>query len=74
MKAVIWTDVAQCLPLPGGQRGYFFLFCCTASRAAGVKSRKVAAASGHKLQFLDFSFHLATKYTFLVWTYWRSVF
>jgi len=26
MKAVIWTDVAQCLLYLAGQRGYFFLF------------------------------------------------
>src|SRR5438552_8091538 len=63
MKAVIWTDVAQCLLyLVGSVVTFFFLL----HRIPGGWSEvsQVAAASGHKLQFLDFSFHLATKYTF----------
>src|SRR5882757_5063466 len=63
MKAVIWTDVAQCLLyLAGSVVTFFFLL----HRIPGGWSEvsQVAAASGHKLQFLDFSFHLATKYTF----------
>jgi len=63
MKAVIWTDVAQCLLyLAGSVVTFFFLL----HRIPGGWSEvsQVAAVAGHKLQFLDFSFHLATKYTF----------
>jgi len=63
MKAVIWTDVAQLLLyLAGSAITFFFLL----HRIPGGWSEvaQVAAASGHKLQFLDFSWNLATKYTF----------
>ncbi|GAC1638900.1 MAG: sodium:solute symporter [Candidatus Acidiferrum sp.] len=63
MKAVIWTDVAQfLLYLAGSAVTFFFLL----HRIPGGWNEvtEVAAASGHKLQFLDFSFNLATKYTF----------
>ncbi len=63
MKAVIWTDVAQfLLYLAGSAVTFFFLL----HRIPGGWSEvsQVAAASGHKLQFLDFSLNLATKYTF----------
>ena len=63
MKAVIWTDVAQlCLYLTGSAVTFFVLL----HRIPGGwhEVAQVAAAAGRKLQFLDFSFHLATKYTF----------
>lgn len=63
MKAVIWTDVAQfLLYLAGSAITFFFLL----HRIPGGwdEVAQVAAASGHKLTFLDFSFSLATKYTF----------
>ena len=63
MKAVIWTDVAQLLLYLTGSAVTFFVLL---HRIPGGWSEvtQVAAAAGHKLQFLDFSFHLATKYTF----------
>ena len=63
MKAVIWTDVAQLLLyLTGSAVTFFFLL----RRIPGGWSEvaQVSAAAGHKLQFLDFSWNLATKYTF----------
>jgi solute:Na+ symporter, SSS family len=63
MKAVIWTDVAQLLLyLAGSAITFFFLL----HRIPGGWNEvaQVAAASGHKLQFLDFSWNFATKYTF----------
>jgi SSS family solute:Na+ symporter len=63
MKAVIWTDVAQLLLyLTGSAVTLVFLL----HRIPGGWSEvtKVAAAAGHKLQVLDFSFHWSTKYTF----------
>jgi solute:Na+ symporter, SSS family len=63
MKAVIWTDVAQLLLyLTGSAVTFWFVF----HRIPGGWNEvtQVAAASGHKLQFLDFSFDLAKKYTF----------
>jgi solute:Na+ symporter, SSS family len=63
MKAVIWTDVAQLiLYLTGSVVTLAFLL--HAIPGGWNEVRQVAAASGDKLQFLDFSFHLATKYTF----------
>jgi solute:Na+ symporter, SSS family len=63
MKAVIWTDVAQLLLyLTGSAITLGFLFHSIPGGWNEV--RQVAAASGNKLQFLDFSMHLATKYTF----------
>src|SRR5947208_9543731 len=63
MKAVIWTDVAQLLL-------YLTRSAITLAvllhRIPGGWSEvtRVAAAADHKLQFLDFSWNLATKYTF----------
>jgi solute:Na+ symporter, SSS family len=62
MRAVIWTDVAQlCLYLAGSAMTLFVLL----HRIPGgwTELTQVAAASGHKLQVFDLSFHLATKYT-----------
>src|SRR5690242_13386438 len=63
MKAVIWTDVAQLLVYLTGSAVTFFVLL---HRIPGGWSEvtQVAAAAGHKLQFLDFSWNLATKYTF----------
>ena len=63
MKAVIWTDVAQfLLYLAGSAITFFFLL----HRIPGGwgEVTQVAAASGHKLKFLDFSFNFVTDYTF----------
>jgi solute:Na+ symporter, SSS family len=63
MKAVIWTDVAQfTLYLAGSIVTLFFLL----HRIPGgwQEVTQVAAAGGHKLQVFDFSWNLATKYTF----------
>src|SRR5215470_14229322 len=63
MKAVIWTDVAQfLLYLAGSAITFFFLLHRIPGGWAEVS--QVAAANGHKLNFLEFSFSLATKYTF----------
>src|SRR6266581_7072045 len=63
MKAVIWTDVAQLLVYLTGSAVTFFVLL---HRIPGGWSEvaHVAAATGHKLQLLDFSWNLATKYTF----------
>src|SRR6202795_4771918 len=63
MKAVIWTDVAQLLLYLTGSA---VTFCVLLQRIPGgwTEVTQVAAAAGHKLQLLDFSWHLATKYTF----------
>src|SRR2546429_6141124 len=63
MKAVIWTDVAQLLVYLTGSAVTFFVLL---HRIPGGWSEvtQVAAAAGHKLRVLDFSWHLATKYTF----------
>jgi solute:Na+ symporter, SSS family len=63
MKAVIWTDVAQLLLYLTGS---FVTFWVLLRRIPGGWNEvtQVAAAAGHKLQVFDFSFHLATKYTF----------
>src|SRR5437762_3168658 len=63
MKAVIWTDVAQLLLYLMGS-AVTFLFLLHSIPGGWSEVTKVAAASGNKLQFLDFSFRLATKYTF----------
>src|SRR5437588_271699 len=63
MKAVIWTDVAQLLVyMTGSAITLLVLF----HRIPGGWSEvtQVAAAAGHKLQFLNFSWNLGTKYTF----------
>src|SRR5215471_17375456 len=63
MKAVIWTDVAQFLLYLTGSLVTLFLLLL---RIPGGWNEvtQVAAAAGNKLQFLDFSRNLATKYTF----------
>ena len=63
MKAVIWTDVAQFLLYLAGS---IITFDILLDRIPGGWNEvtQVAAAHGNKLQFLDFSFNLATKYTF----------
>ena len=63
MKAVIWTDVAQVLLYLTGS-AVTFGFLLHSIPGGWDEVRHVATASGNKLQFLDFSFHLATKYTF----------
>ena len=63
MKAVIWTDVAQlCVYLTGSAVAFFVLL----HKIPGGWSEitQTAAVAGHKLQVLDFSWNLATKYTF----------
>ncbi len=63
MKAVIWTDVAQfTLYLVGSIVTLFFLL----HRIPGGwhEVSQVATVAGHKLQVFDFSWNLATKYTF----------
>ncbi|HTC77083.1 MAG TPA: hypothetical protein VK657_00635, partial [Terriglobales bacterium] len=63
MKAVIWTDVAQLLLYLTGSAVTFFVLL---HRIPGGWSEvtQVAAAAGHKLQVLDFSWNLSAKYTF----------
>jgi len=63
MKAVIWTDVAQFLLY---LLGSLLTFGILLHRIPGGWSEvvQVAAAHGHKLQILNFSWNLATKYTF----------
>jgi SSS family transporter len=63
MKAVIWTDVAQfLLYLTGSLLTLGLLLHRIPGGWAEVS--QVAAVSGNKLQVLDFSWNLATKYTF----------
>jgi SSS family transporter len=63
MKAVIWTDVAQLMIYLTGSAVTLFVLL---HRIPGgwTEVTQVAAAAGHKLQFLDFSFNWSTKYTF----------
>lgn len=63
MKAVIWTDVAQLLLYMTGSAVTLIVLLY---RIPGGWSEvtQVAAAAGNKLQFLDFSWNIATKYTF----------
>ena len=63
MKAVIWTDVAQLLLYLTGSMVTFVLLLHRIPGGWGEVTQ-VAATAGHKLQVLDFSFNLATKYTF----------
>src|SRR6266536_1873977 len=63
MKAVIWTDVAQLLLYLTGS-AVTLLYLLHSIPGGWSEVTQVAAASGNKLRFLDFSFHLATKYTF----------
>lgn len=63
MKAVIWTDVAQFLLYLTGSLITLGLLL---HRIPGGWSElaQVAASNGNKFQVLDFSWNLATKYTF----------
>ena len=63
MKAVIWTDVAQLLLYLAGSAITLWTLL---HRIPGGWSEvtRIAAAAGHKLQVLNFSFTLATRYTF----------
>jgi SSS family solute:Na+ symporter len=63
MKAVIWTDVAQFFIYLAGSVATFLVLL---HRVPGGWNEvvQVAAAHGQKLQVFDFSFNLATKYTF----------
>src|ERR1700694_536684 len=63
MKAVIWTDVAQLFIYLAGSAATFLVLL---HRVPGGWNEvtQVSAAHGQKLQVFDFSFHLATKYTF----------
>src|SRR5260370_29725160 len=63
MKAVIWTDVAQLLLYLTGSAVTLLVLL---HRIPGGWSevKQVAAAVGHKLQLLDFSFSWSTNYTF----------
>jgi SSS family transporter len=63
MTAVIWTDVAQLILYLTGSAVTFWVLL---HRIPGgwTELAQVAAAAGHKLQVFDFSFNLATKYTF----------
>jgi SSS family transporter len=63
MEAVIWTDVAQLLLYLTGS-AVTLIFLLHAIPGGWGEVAQVAARAGNKLQFLDFSFHLATKYTF----------
>lgn len=63
MKAVIWTDVAQFLLYFAGG---ILTFVVLLHRIPGGwhEVTQVAASAGRKLQVFDFSWNLATKYTF----------
>src|SRR3977135_341178 len=63
MKAVIWTDVAQLILYLTGSAVTFFVLL---PRIPGgwAEVTQVAAVAGNKLQACDFSWNLATKYTF----------
>ena len=63
MKAVIWTDVAQFLLYLAGSLVTFGLLLHKIP-GGWTEITQVAAANGHKLQFLDFAFNLTTTYTF----------
>jgi solute:Na+ symporter, SSS family len=63
MKAVIWTDVAQLMIYLTGSAVTLVVLL---HRIPGgwAEVTQAAAAAGHKLQVLDFSFRWSTKYTF----------
>jgi solute:Na+ symporter, SSS family len=65
MKAVIWTDVAQFLLYLTGSAFTLWLLL---HRIPGgwAEVTRVAAGAGHKLQAIDLSFRLSTKYT--IWS------
>jgi solute:Na+ symporter, SSS family len=60
---VIWTDVAQLLLYLTGS-AVTLAFLLHAIPGGWREVTQVAGASGNKLRFLDFSFDLATRYTF----------
>jgi SSS family transporter len=62
MKAVIWTDVAQLLLYLSGSAVTFWVLLHRIP--GGWAEVTQVAAAGHKLQVFDFTFSLATKYTF----------
>jgi SSS family transporter len=63
MKAVIWTDLVQLTLYLAGSVAAFFLLL---GKIPGGWNEvvRVSAASGGKLQFLDFTFSLTRAYTF----------
>jgi len=63
MKAVIWTDVAQFLLYLLGSIVTFGILLHRIPGGWGEVTQ-IAAAHANKLRFLDFSFSLATKFTF----------
>ena len=63
MKAVIWTDVAQLLLYLTGS-AVTLAFLLHAIPGGWSEVTRAAALAGNKLQFLDFSFSWAAKYTF----------
>src|SRR5271169_5801434 len=63
MKAVIWTDVAQFLLYLSGSLVTLGLLLHKIPGGWGELTH-VATVNGHKLQFLDFHWNLATNYTF----------
>ena len=63
MKAVIWTDVAQLLLYLTGS-AVTLAFLLHAIPGGWGEVTRAAALAGNKLQFLDFSFSWAAKYTF----------
>ena len=65
MKAVIWTDVAQLLLYLTGS-AITLMFLLHRIPGGWHEVMQTAALAGDKLRVLDFSFHLATKYT--VWS------
>src|SRR6185369_2997581 len=58
-----WTDVAQLLLYLTGS-AVTLAFLLHTIPGGWNEVTRVAAAAGHKLQFLDFSFSWTTKYTF----------
>ena len=63
MKAVIWTDVVQLVIYITGS-AVTLLVLLHRIPGGWPEVTQVAAAAGHKLRFLDFSFSWSTKYTF----------
>jgi solute:Na+ symporter, SSS family len=63
MKAVIWTDVAQLFIYLAGSAATFLVLLHLIP-GGWSEVVQVAATHGNKLRVFDFSFHLATKYTF----------
>jgi SSS family transporter len=63
MKAVIWTDVAQLFIYQAGSIATFLVLLHVIPGGWSEVAR-IAYDHGHKLQVLDFSLRLTTKYTF----------